>query len=154
MTDKVEPLVQLLWADDDSTDALEALADYLDDANFQLERAVDYQSAINKLEENGGIQSLLLDVILPKARGSGSLAYDLGITLADRAAERGVKSIVFLTVVRRSEVVDKYNELVSKYPDVEFSYFDKTRLLEKHVLENMFHCLRTTKSGVPEARND
>src|SRR5437763_4301304 len=107
MTDQHQAPVSLLWADDDSQEALDALADFLEDADFKLDRALDYQGAIHKLEAGEGIQSLLLDVILPYARGSGSLAYDLGMTLADRAAVLGVRSIVFLTVVRRSEVEDK-----------------------------------------------
>ena len=145
MTEKNQDTVRLLWADDDSQDALDALADRLDDANFLVERVLDYEGAVRTLEQDNRIHSVLLDIILPYARGSGSLAYDLGIMLADRAATMGVRSIVFLTVVRKSEVADKYNELVNKHGGVEFAYFDKTRLLERRMMEDMFHCLKSSK---------
>jgi len=154
MTDNGRDPVSLLWADDDSLDALEALTEDLEDANFQLERAVDFLGAVKRLED-GGVQALLLDVILPHARGSGSLAYDLGMTLAELAAAKfGVKSVVFLTVVRKSEVADRYNRLGSDHAGVEFAYFDKTQLFEKHVMENIFNCLRARKAGSRGGRDD
>ena len=129
-------LVRLLWADDDSLDSLESFGRKLGRNGFLVTRVVDYVSATVALKD-ADIKSLLLDVILPHEQGSGSLAYDLGMTLAGYAAARGIRSIVFLTVVRKDDVLEKYNDLESRYPDVEFNYFDKTQLLEKHVFTDL-----------------
>jgi DNA-binding NtrC family response regulator len=140
-------LLHLLWADDDSYEALEPLGRRLEKAKFRLSKVVDYVTAIAELDGADEIQCVLLDVILPHAQGSGSLAFDLGMTLANRAANRGVKTIVFLTVVRIDDVLEKFNELKLDFPNVEFSYVDKTQLLEPHAFDNLAQCLRKTRNN-------
>lgn len=135
-------LINLLWADDDSHDSLDPLARRLIRAKFHLERAVDYMEAITKIS-TGDFHSILLDVILPRAKGSAVLTYDLGMVLAERAAAAGVKNIVFLSVVQQEEVFDKYSELKAKYNGViTFSYLDKTKLLEPNFIPEMIERLK------------
>ncbi|HEX8474813.1 MAG TPA: hypothetical protein VF666_12345 [Pyrinomonadaceae bacterium] len=137
-----DELINLLWVDDDSYDSLDPLARRLRRANFHLERAVDYEEAIAKILA-GDYHSILLDVIIPRAKGSAVLSYDLGMVLADQAAETKVKNIVFLTVVQQEEVFEKYNEIRDKYDGVlNFSYLDKTKLLEPNFIADMISRLK------------
>jgi len=134
--------VTLLWVDDDSFDSLDPLARRLRRANFHLDRAVDYTEAMAKLSADS-FHSILLDVILPRAKGSAVLTYDLGMILADEAAKKGVKNIVFLSVVQQEEVFENYYTLKGKYDEgINFSYLDKTRLLEPHFIDDMIGRLR------------
>ena len=135
MTQGGEP-VRLLWADDDSLNSLEPFGRKLERAGFRVIRVVDYVSAIEELND-AGIHSVLLDVILPHELGAGSLAYDLGITLAEQAAVKGIRTIVFLTVVRKDDILEKYEDLTERFTAVRFDYFDKTQLLEKHVFDEL-----------------
>ena len=137
---------RLLWADDDSYDSLDPFGRRLERANFRLIRAVDYVGAIQVLSNESGIHSLLLDVILPHQQGAGSLAYDLGITLAERAASMGIPSIAFLTVVRKDDVLEKYKNLTTIYPHVHFNYFDKTQLLEPNYFNDLRRSLNSTNN--------
>jgi len=135
MAQGAEP-VRLLWADDDSLNSLEPFGRKLERAGFRVIRVVDYVSAIEELND-AGIHSVLLDVILPHEQGSGSLAYDLGITLAEQAAAKGIRTIVFLTVVRKDDILEKYEDLNNRFTEVNFDYFDKTQLLEAHVFTEL-----------------
>lgn len=135
-------LTTLLWVDDDSFDSLEPLARRLQRSSFHLDRAVDYMEAMAKLLA-GDFHSLLLDVILPRAKGYAVLTYDLGMSLADQAADRGVKNIVFFSVVQYEEVFEKYSELKRRYNGtITFSYLDKTRLLEPNFINVMIERLK------------
>ena len=137
--------VRLLWADDDSLDSLDPLGQDLEDAGFRLTRVVDYVGATDALKDSS-IKSLLLDVILPHEQGSGSLAYDLGMTLAEYAASKGIRTIVFLTVVRQDEVFDKYVDLRKRFhPHVTFDFFDKTQLMETNVFNDLVNRLNSKK---------
>jgi hypothetical protein len=89
-----------------------------------------------------------VDIILPyDTEGRGALISYSGIKLAERAAAEGVEAIAFLTVVRLAEVEDRFRELQTSYPDVSFSYFDKTDLLRRHELQNLIDSLSTFNSG-------
>jgi hypothetical protein len=140
MSDEV---ASLLWADDDSLDALDPLARRLRRNCFRLDCVTDYVEALKALE-SGGFHALLLDVLLPFARGAGALEFGLGLKLAEEAplATKTVRNIGFLTVVRQEEVNPGYRELRDKYEDrIKFNYFDKTRLLEPRYFDSMSHWL-------------
>ncbi len=135
-------LTHLLWADDDSFDSLDPLARRLTRAHFHLERAVDYMTALAKLSA-GDYHSVLLDVILPRAKGSAVLTYDLGLALAEEAAKMGAKNIVFLSVVQYEEVIEKFQGLKRKYEGkINFVYLDKTKLLEPNFIPDMISRLK------------
>lgn len=143
----------LLWADDDCNRLLMPLGRIIErNGHLILAKATSYVTAMSKLNEshltnNTRIDSLLVDIILPYAEGSGALASDLGLMLAERSITMGVKRIAFLTVVRLDEVIDKYNELVAKNPDVRFTYYDKTTLLEHKEIDNMIEHLSSLNEG-------
>lgn len=147
--------MHLLWADDDCNGLLVPLGRLLTrKGHFIVAKAEGYSTAMQKLDEARGaentkIQTLLLDIILPFADGSGALASDLGLTLAERSVNYGVKTIAFLTVVRLDEVIDKYNALVSNNLDVRFAYFDKTTMLEPNELEALIEYLSNGNSIKP-----
>ena len=135
----------VLFADDDSEGTLAPLARTLRSRQHaNVKTAVTFNRAIEILENARGagstrIDAMLLDIILPFDRnGRGTLMSELGIKLADKAAEMGVRTIAFLTVVRQDEVADRYSQLVNKYRgQVTFDYFDKTELLAPAMLETL-----------------
>lgn len=136
--------VNLLWADDDCEEMLKPLGKILERRGFDLTKATNYEGAKDKLR-GGGIQSALLDIILPHATGiSGAMAPDLGLALADHMAGSGVTIIAFLTVTRQDDVLEKYEDLKTRHPAVKFNYFDKTKLLERGVINRMVEFLLTS----------
>ncbi len=136
-------VVKLLWADDDSRELLSPLG-YTLEESFILTKATNFVDALDLLNRDKP-DSLLADIILPHSGGGGALGFDLGITLADRAAEMGVKAVSFLTVVTKSEVADKLDELERSHPRVRFTYFDKLMLLEFNTIEVLMKSLTLPK---------
>ncbi len=134
-------ITNLLWSDDDCNEFLDPLGRSLKRNGFVLRKATNYTDALAVLiaEE---IQSLLVDIILPHASGTGALGFDLGLILADRAADLGVRAVTFLTVVRKDEVLENFKKLREDYPHVRFSYFDKTTLLEPNSIESILESLK------------
>ncbi len=91
-----------------------------------------------------------MDIILPyDSDGRGSLKTYSGIDLAEHAAAQGVEIIAFLTVVRLAEVEDRFRDLQTSYPTVNFSYFDKTDLLRGHQLKTLVDSLVDFNSPHP-----
>lgn len=132
--------INLLWADDDSEILLEPLGRILERQGFILTKAKNYTDAIRLLEE-GRVDSLLADIILPYADGIGTLNSALGLNLAEAASSRGVRAVTFLTIVPLSDVLDKYTQLKEMYPRVQFQYLDKALLLELNTLEQLSESL-------------
>lgn len=141
--------IDLLWADDDCNRFLSPLGRLLKrDPRFNLTKATNYLEALKLLESSHGaynlsFHSLLIDIILPHDDGGrGALmSSSLGLTLANQAAIIGVKAIVFLTVVRRDEVADKFKDLQRNHQNTRFGYFDKTELLNGNELRKLFDAL-------------
>jgi hypothetical protein len=129
--------MNILFADDDWNRFLAPLARILrTKPRVNLKTAETFQEAIDIINDystdNRSIQSVLLDIILPYDRdGRGALRSDLGIELADKAAEAGAGAIAFLTVVRHDEVTDKISDLRKRHHhrNVQIRYYDKTELL-------------------------
>lgn len=128
--------MNVLFADDDCERTLAPLARIIGRRpGVSVKSAVTFVDAVEILRKARGadsskFHSVLLDTILPYDRdGRGAAMSDLGIKLAEQAAKMGVSTIVFLTVVRRDEVEDKFSELKRAHPKVRFGYFDKTQLL-------------------------
>lgn len=138
-----EMVTNLLWTDDDCNEFLDPLSRKLRKHGFILTKATNYTDAIAALVAED-IQSLLVDIILPHASGTGALASDLGLVLADRSVGYGIKAITFLTVVRMDEVLEDYKSLKKKHPEVRFSFFDKTLLLEPNSIEKIVQSLKPT----------
>jgi CheY-like chemotaxis protein len=134
--------INLLWADDDSTQLLEPLGRRLERNGFRLVKATNYTDALDLLNVKGQADALLADIILPHSSGRGVLGYDLGLELADRASEQGIWAVAFLTVVPLDEVIDKFERLKRKYPRVRFTYFDKIFLLEPNTIEVLSEALK------------
>ena len=132
----------MLWADDESTDILEPLEKRFRRAGFNVDRAINYENAINQMEIRS-YQSVLLDIILPYSTGTGALSHDIGVNLAEFAALSGVKYIGFLTVTRQVDFWHKIKDLQSLFPEVKFEYFDKLELLGP----NSFNELTTFLKG-------
>jgi hypothetical protein len=139
---------RLLWADDDCVGLLQPLARVLEKkGGFALKTATTFADAERQLKEaspaqNSRFRALLVDIILPEALGGRGLPSYIGMTLAEVAVSCGVRSVAFLTVVRQDEVMDKYSDLETAYPDVAFSYFDKTFLLAKGEIDELIDRLR------------
>jgi hypothetical protein len=147
--------IHLLWADDDCNLQLAPLGRLLvRRGKFSLVTATAYTEAEERLTQlkraGNAINALLVDIILPYGGDGGALVTDLGISLADKAAQLGVRSVVFFTVVRMDEVLDKYWALKSQYRAVSWSYFDKVGLLEGKTLDNLIEKLHGTVSGPPQ----
>ncbi|MFZ0772838.1 MAG: hypothetical protein WCA49_10930 [Candidatus Sulfotelmatobacter sp.] len=137
-------MIQLLWADDDGDEVLEPLGRRLiRKGDFSLIKVVSYSEAIERLAESRvpHIPALLVDTILPHGLDSGALRMDLGILLADKAAEQGVKSVAFLSVVRLDEVLDKFTDLQDRHPRVKWSYFDKITLFDPGMIDSLVKAL-------------
>jgi hypothetical protein len=100
---------------------------------------------VEALEE--GFDSLLADVILPHSTGTGLGTFDdnLGIELADLAAQKGVRVIAFLTVVPKGEVYEKCEALKRKHPHVDFKLYDKLELLD--IINELLEFLRVGDGG-------
>ena len=136
-----EPHLNLLWADDDNEGMLNPLSWAIEKAGFQLVKATNYTDA-RKLLEAGHIHSLLVDIILPHASGTGTLGSNLGIELAEFAAQNGVRAVSFLTVVLQSEVSKGYKGLKRTHNKVKFNYFDKLLLLEPNTINALMQSLQ------------
>lgn len=132
----------LLWADDDSTLLLKPLKWGLERGGFTVYEAKTYAAAQEMLDDGViSFTSLLVDTILPRARG-GTLTPFNGLDLADYAARKGVRCIVFLSVVALSEVGERYNNIVASHPDVSFHYHNKLLLLEPYAIEQLIESLK------------
>lgn len=135
--------VSVLWADDDCEELLATFGKILQRKGLDLKKATNYEDAAAKLG-NGGIESALLDIILPHKTGvTGAMAPDLGLALADRIAAAGVLYVAFLTVTRQDDVLEKYIEMGKRHPAVRFNYFDKTKLLERGSIDKVADFLKS-----------
>lgn len=136
--------VNILIADDDCDRALAPLARIIRNRpGVSVKTALTFVDALDILKRDRGVEhtrihSMLLDTILPYDRyGNGASRTQLGVQLAERAANLGVTTIVFLTVVRIDEVADQFSELRKTFPAIRFDYFDKTELLNGSALQNL-----------------
>jgi hypothetical protein len=137
---------RILWVDDDAGGALAVLGRLIRRrAGLEIDIALDYETAIHFLQKNKYCV-VLSDVILPRGRDGGVVVVDLGMQLAEKAAEAGVRSVVFLTIVRRDEVLDRYQTLQSNFPLVQWSYFDKLELMETDSLDKLIRQLHPGES--------
>jgi hypothetical protein len=146
-------MIKLLWADDDSVGMLEPLGRKLSRTGaFIVISANSYQDAeahLTKHSEGSSeeqFQALLLDTILPNSSGGVLEIYSLGLRLAHRAAELGVRSIAFLTVVRLNEIWDDYTALQAAFPKVSWHYFDKLSLLEPGTIDVIMASLKKVEN--------
>jgi hypothetical protein len=137
-------VANLLWADDDCEEFLDPLGRTLKRNGFLVNKATSYTDGIQVLTTNK-IHSVLVDIILPHAHGTGALGYDLGLVLAKKAVGLGVGAVTFLTVVPQGEVQTNYEKLRSEHPGIRFAYFDKTLLLEPNTIESVVQSLTPTK---------
>lgn len=124
---------QVLWADDDNDDEgiINGLLLFFEAVDVTPVRAHGFDDGERKLEKltkQHDSVTLLSDVVLPQALGMGALAWDLGIRLAFRAAELGVRRVGFLTVVEENEVREKLEPL--KEFECEWKIFSKLTLLD------------------------
>lgn len=151
-------VVRVLWADDDTEGALLPLELRLSKAYLRVEQAADYERAIEILEEGkkGDVQvidSLLLDVILPRRKNKGALDSYTGLTLARVAAQEfKIKRICFLTVVLKGNVRDEYEALARELSDVKIGYYDKSQLLETHVISGLVQFLRGEDGNLDDTK--
>ena len=140
-------IANLLWADDDSTLMLKPLQWGLERGGFRIWPSTSYAEALEKLDTAPEpFESLLVDTILPRAE-PGTLHPFTGLTLAAHAAQQGVRSIVFLSVVAQSEVGEQYEEIVKAYRNVRFHYVNKLFLLEPYAIENLIDLLKSHTSS-------
>jgi hypothetical protein len=140
-------IANLLWADDDSTLMLKPLQWGLERGGFRIWPATSYAEAMELLDTAPEpFESLLVDTILPRAE-PGTLHPFTGLTLATHAAHKGVRSVVFLSVVAQSEVGEQYEEIVRAYPTVHFHYVNKLFLLEPYAIENLIASLKSHTSS-------
>lgn len=141
-------VANLLWADDDSTLMLKPLKWALERDGLTTREAKTYAEAQELLDASPGLfSSLLVDTILPRARG-GTLNPYTGLDLAEYAAQqKGLLCIVFLSVVSRDEVAERYNQLVATHRHVRFEYRNKLMLLEPGVIEQLIADLKPPKTS-------
>jgi len=134
-------ITNLLWADDDSRLMLKPLQWGLERGNFRVSLVGSYAEAIEMLDDAPlQFESLLVDTILPRAM-PGTLHPFTGLSLAEYAAQKGIRCVVFLSVVAHTEVVEKYNSIKNTYPNVHFDYVNKLMLLEPYAIEQLIDSL-------------
>jgi DNA-binding NtrC family response regulator len=131
----------ILWADDDCEGFLSGLGDILTDEGFILSKASNFTEAVNHLENpSNQFDSALLDVILPN--DIGAFTTELGLSLAEKVAQKGIKRILFLSVVRHESVMTKIGSFKSKFEQALVKYFDKTTLLEPGEIDKIINFLK------------
>ena len=138
---------KILWVDDESLDILEPLAKRIMKAGVTVDRATSYTEAFHRLGETS-YSAVMIDVILPFSEGSGLLASDLGLRLAEdirkdrvrKASEESTKPtipIIILSVVR-------FDDIKGQTKGLNVQYFDKRDLLAPGVLRGLINALRNT----------
>jgi hypothetical protein len=136
-------MINVVWADDDSSRTLVPLARMLRRRpQMFLRTAQSYSAAMSVLQElhqqnSTERLSLLVDVILPHDDGEGALSTQLGVLLAERAVRFGVTRVVFLSVVPLDEVADKFDSLRQLHSNVQWAYFNKAHLLEPGEIDRL-----------------
>jgi CheY-like chemotaxis protein len=134
-------MTNILWADDDCEGFLSGLGDILIDEGFILSKAGSYTEAVEHLENpSNQFDSALLDVILPNE--IGAFTTELGLSLAEKVAQKGIKRILFLSVVRHESVMIKIGKFTSKFEEALVKYFDKTTLLEPGEIDKIINFLK------------
>jgi CheY-like chemotaxis protein len=134
-------MTQIIWADDDAS-LLAPLKRLMEGKGYAVEPATSYEQATRLIEEFASSSlpfSLLADIILPLAPGKGTLSSHRGIELGRFAIERGVHSVVFLTVVPPREVNGDVKALQQVMPRV--TLFQKLRLLEPGYIDMLLQNL-------------
>jgi len=126
---------RILWVDDDSEETLKSLEWLLNrhlrkKNNDSILSAKNCRDAIEIIEkgvraESSRIHSLMLDVELPDDGSAGTLARFHGFSLAHKAADLGIKTIIFLTVVEQTLVAPLLREMENKHPEVYVEYYNK-----------------------------
>lgn len=127
--------IRILWVDDDSEEKLKSVEWLINrqlkrNSNEPIRSVKSYSEAVVEIERgfkgvSPQIHALLLDVELPDARHEGTLARFYGFVLAEKAAELGIRTVVFLTVVEQALVANLLIQLRQKYPGVYFEYYNK-----------------------------
>ena len=151
--------MRILWIDDDAKGLLRPVHLLLErECGESIVVHETYRKGMDHLIErqypdNLRVDSILVDVILPKSDGNEALSAYLGLTLADRAPAFGVKIISFLTVVAQDEVREQYQQLEKDHPNVRFSYWNKLSLLSPGQLEGIASEL-TTEEEPPRVGGD
>ncbi|QQS47648.1 MAG: hypothetical protein IPM66_03045 [Acidobacteriota bacterium] len=132
--------MKILWADDDSEQALKPLGWFIDKllkekvpSIGEIKRTTNYRQASDELSKayqaKDPYHALLLDVVLPHVDTDSSLSRYHGLRLAEIAVELEVKSIIFLTVVPQDQIKNSYQELIGRFGDkVCFKYHSKLDL--------------------------
>ncbi|HJQ33964.1 MAG TPA: response regulator [Pyrinomonadaceae bacterium] len=140
-----EYVFNLLWVDDD-VELLEPLRWTLEYHGFMVRTVASYAEALVLLAGGEKFDGLLTDVIIPYGPDRGSLEPNLGLSLAEYAAARGVGAVAFLTVVPLSEVQEKYEAVKAKHPLVKLNYYNKLFLLEPFTIESLMESLKPRRS--------
>jgi len=145
----------VLWADDDADGLLSLLPELFKRRGMILHPVTSYDEAIQALAErhvgaNNRYDGVLADVILPRRKQVGTLARDLGVTLAERAVkEFGIARVCFLSVVPAAEFERSIEALRNQFGSAPgFDAFDKTLILENDMLDEI---ARIMSSGAGEA---
>lgn len=133
----------VLWADDDGKGSLRALEDLLGARGLQVEKFVDFISArdwIERYKDTDDLSrvSLLVDVMLPRARDTGALNPHLGVKLARVACQASIGAVCFLTVIRRAEIEERIDKLKQEFGSrTQLDFVSKLDLLEPETLDGL-----------------
>ncbi len=137
---------KLLFVDDDA-EVLRGITRRLADAGFEVDVALDAQTAMHRLEE-GEYGAVLVDLLLPSRLdyGPGKSLFaglDLLENLKAQASDEEEKPrAAVLSVVRREEIEDRLKALGA-------TYFNKVDLLEPGTMEKLMDAL-TWPEGIAE----
>jgi len=148
--------MNILWADDDSEQALKSLGWFIDKLLMErsrigpIRRATNYKQAKEELEKansDSPYLALLLDVVLPHVGNDSSLSRFHGLRLAETAIKLGVKSVVFLTVVPLDQINNTYTQLKKDNTNVHFAYHSKLDLATPNKIDAVVRDLTTIRSN-------
>lgn len=141
-----DQIVRVLWADDDSRDALAVLATVLAMHGWTVDCVCSYTDGRahlrNARESKLRYDALMIDAILPHTE-PGSLGDFVGLTLARRACEDAdVEKVIFLTVVPRSMIGRDIEQLVADFPAIAFEYVHKLTLDSERSFKRLAESVR------------
>lgn len=128
----------VLWIDDDIR-ALSGLKAYLHEIQgLVLRTARTFDGAIDELTRGEPVNLLLFDMVLMEDGEYAALDRRMGILVARKAIEKGVKLFVSYTVLSRAEVMDAWKNLMAQDGnDIKFEHFAKAEASVQSIQETV-----------------
>ena len=135
--------MRIIWVDDDSFGILSVLVLRLKREGFIVEKFKYFEDAAKYIDEDlKPTDSILIDFILPSKEVR--FAAFLGLKLAEKAIQKKIKRITFLSVVGENEVEKELQELFpTNNGGPKYQYFNKAEIVERDEFKKLVESLRS-----------